>query len=47
MSKQDLALCERSEYLSDSARLLSEQKIREFVAECEQSEHCPNTRKLC
>lgn len=30
-----------------SAILLSEQIIREFVAVCEQREHCPNTKKLC
>ena len=30
-----------------SVSLLSEQKIREFVAKYEQSEHKPNTKKLC
>lgn len=33
--------------IDNSASLLSEQKNREFVAECEQSEHCPNTQTLC
>ncbi len=38
---------EQSKYAWNSASLLSEQKIREFVAKPEQSEHKSNTKKLC
>ena len=51
MSKQALNIniisYEQSEYVLCLASLLSSPKIREFVAEAEQSEQCPNTKKLC
>jgi hypothetical protein len=33
--------------MSNQARPLGEQKIREFVAKNESNEHKPNTKKLC
>jgi hypothetical protein len=39
--------CDRNERVFNSVSLLSEQKIREFVAKHKQSEYKSNTKKLC